>query len=644
MNAEDDLESLGPDPGLEELLVFLRDSRGFDFTGYKRSTLARRIARRLQETGMEDYRTYRDHLEVAPDEVEELFNTILINVTGFFRDRELWDELEQRVIPLLLRRAAAETPLRLWSAGCAAGQEAYSMAMLMAEALDRSDLKDTVKIYATDIDEDALATARRAWYSVREVEDVPADLLERYFEPAVLDGVPGYSFSPELRRSVIFGRHNLISDAPISRVDLLLCRNTLMYFNSALQRQVVRRLHFSLAPHGFLVLGKVEMLLGHRALLRDEDGPVRIFSRLNPPDLRPGQFALLDWDDPVYGDDAGALPVLAFGAGTSPQVVVDDRGRLVLANERARQRFGISKDDVGRPFQDLELSYRPLELRSHIDTANEEKRQITVDNVRISEPGGEVVHLDIVLSPLVLAADGPVLGTVISFIDVTGHHALQDQLSEAHHDLEHAYQEVQSTNEELETTNEELQSTNEELETTNEELQSTIEELETTNEELRSTNEEFETMNDELQSVNDELGLRNRALHERTGELTGARSYFQGVIDSIRAALVVIDPELEILTWNAGAEELWGVRADEAEGRSLLALDIGLPVEHLAAPVREVFLGSDRRTAVLAAHNRRGREIRCRITCSAMAPPGDGGAVTKGVILLMEPITEEQQG
>jgi len=622
-----------PPPGIEELLTYLRDSRGFDFTGYKRSTLARRITRRIQATGATDYGTYRDHLEAEPDEVAELFNTILINVTTFFRDPELWQELTDRIVPALLLRATPEQPLRVWSAGCAAGQEAYSIAMAFAEALGGDRVRGLVKIYATDIDEDALSTARRAWYAEREVEDVPPDLLERYFDPSELDGVRGYSFSADLRRCVIFGRHNLISDAPISRVDLLLCRNTLMYFDAALQREVVRRLHFSLAPHGFLVLGKVEMLLGHRTLLKPQDGPIRIFTRLNPNPPQTGDLALLGRSNGSYDDDPGALPVLALSASTIAQVVLDEQGRLVLANEAARTRFGLTHDDIGRPLQDLELSYRPVELRSHIDGTSRDRRQVSLKDVRTIGRDAQPSYLDVFVTPLLPAEDGPVVGTVIAFIDVTHHHDLQEQLEDAHHDLETAYEELQSTNEELETTNEELQSTNEELETTNEELQSTIEELETTNEELRSTNEEFETMNDELQAVNDELAVRNRALQDRSGELHATRRHFQSVLDSVRAGLVVIDRDLNVLTWNAGAEDLWGARADEAQGRSLLGLDIGLPLEQLAAPIREVLAGeAEERIVGLSAHNRRGRPIRCRVKCWQMR----NGDELVGVILLME--------
>ena len=610
--------------GMEELLIFLRDARGFDFTGYKRTTLRRRIGRRMQLVGLSDFSDYRDLLEADPGEVTDLFNTILINVTGFFRDSEVWDELATSVVPELLSGATPEQPVRVWSAGCASGQEPYSIAMLFAEALGGQSPRDLVKIYATDIDEDALATARRARYTEREVEDVQPHLLARYFEVDTQEDGACYSFSPELRRSVIFGRHNLVSDAPISRVDLLLCRNTLMYFNAPLQREVVRRLHFSLAPSGFLVLGKVEMLLGHRSVFEVVESPVRIFRCLQ---TAPGESLGLLPLDGTTPRDSSILPSLAFAAGTVAQTVIDE-GQLMLANDAARERFRLTDDDLGRPLRELELSYRPVELRSRIEAATSAGQQVAVKDVRSVDAQGAVSYLDVLVTPLRPPDGTAPMGAVVSFVDVSDHHELQAQVEAAHRDLEAANGELQSTNEEL-------QSTNEELETTNEELQSTIEELETTNEELRSTNEEFETMNDELQSVNDELALRNRALQERSTELADARGYFRSVLDSVGVGLVAVDSDLRVLSWNAGAENLWGARADEAEGRTLLSLDIGLPLEQLAAPIRAVMSGEvSERTVDLSAYNRRGRPISCRVDCAALR---SASGEQLGVILLMEP-------
>jgi two-component system CheB/CheR fusion protein len=260
--------------GVERILEYLRQTHGFDFTEYKRSSLIRRVLKRMQEVEIAEFGAYFDFLQVHPDEFASLFNTILINVTSFFRDAEVWDALKNTVVPELGAGRRADTPIRVWSAGSASGQEAYSAAMLLAEAVGPEAFRKRVKIYATDVDEEALAESRRAVYHARQVADLPPDLLDKYFDR---NGSELYSFNRDLRRSVIFGRHDLIQDAPISRVDLLLCRNTLMYFNSEAQARIMARFHFSANPGGYLVLGRTEMLFGHAAMFQAVDLKQRIF-------------------------------------------------------------------------------------------------------------------------------------------------------------------------------------------------------------------------------------------------------------------------------------------------------------------------------------------------------------------------------
>ncbi|MDX6243675.1 MAG: two-component system, chemotaxis family, CheB/CheR fusion protein, partial [Frankiales bacterium] len=250
-----------PDSAFEDLLRYLRDSRGFDFTGYKRTSLMRRVDRRMQDADIPSYEAYLDLLQVRPEEFTALFNTILINVTDFFRDADSWEELRTTVLLPLIERKGTE-PIRIWSAGCATGEEPYTLAILLAEALGIQAFRDRVKIYATDVDEEALADARQATYSPRDITGVPEQLRDKYFE--IVD--ERYVFSKDLRRAVIFGRNDLVQDAPISRIDLLVSRNTLMYFNAETQARIVNRFHFALAPDGVLFLGKAEMLLGHGSL------------------------------------------------------------------------------------------------------------------------------------------------------------------------------------------------------------------------------------------------------------------------------------------------------------------------------------------------------------------------------------------
>src|SRR5471030_2574455 len=219
------MASTAPDQDFETLLDFLKRNRGFDFTGYKRTTLQRRVQKRMDAVGIDSYALYLDFLEAEADEFKQLFDTLLINVTHFFRDDAPWQYLAEHVLPVLIARALPGMPIRGWSAGCASGEEAYTLAILFAEVLGIDALRDRVKIYATDADEQALALARTASYTEQQVEGVPEALRAKYFEAA--DG--RFVFRKDLRRSVIFGRNDLVQDAPISRIDLLVCRNALMY-------------------------------------------------------------------------------------------------------------------------------------------------------------------------------------------------------------------------------------------------------------------------------------------------------------------------------------------------------------------------------------------------------------------------------
>jgi two-component system, chemotaxis family, CheB/CheR fusion protein len=600
----------------EELLGYLKTNRGFDFTGYKRASLKRRIDKRLQETGFTDYLDYLDQLEVHPDELAHLFDTILINVTRFFRDPEAWQYIADHVVPELIATRAPQDPIRVWSAACASGEEAYTLAMIFAEALGAQEFRERVKIYATDVDEPALEKARHAGYTEREAQSVPEDLRARYFEANTFP----YNFRSDLRRSIIFGRHDLVQDAPISHIDLLVCRNTLMYFNAETQSRILGRFHFALNDAAFLMLGKVEMLLGHAHLFSPVDLKRRIFRQVTQDSLRErlGMMAENRTPSAVSTSSWGGRHVdSTLEVSPLPQIVVDAAGFLSLANEQARSMLGVHPSDLGRPFRDLVLSYSPVELRSVIDRVRSSRQPTTISDAGYRQGDAELI-VDIDLIPL-FGGDRQVLGVLLAFHDVTRYQQLRTELVHANRELETAY--------------EELQSTNEELETTNEELQSTVEELETTNEELHSTNEELETMNDELQSTNDELQTINAELRVRSSELDDVNAFLESILSSLRGGVAVLDPDLRIQVWNSGIEELWGLRADEAQGASFLQLDIGLPVEPLLSDIRACLDGAPRdRSSDVPATNRRGRAITCKVTTSPLRG-SDGGV--RGVILLM---------
>jgi two-component system CheB/CheR fusion protein len=609
------MTSADRDPKFENLLIYLRQSRGFDFTGYKRSTLMRRVRKRMQSLNIENFEEYLDYLEVYPEEFNYLFNTILINVTAFFRDSSAWEYLAEEILPNLIRNKNTSDQIRIWSAGCASGEEAYTLAMLMAEILGAEEFRQRVKIYATDVDEEALNQARQATYSAKDVQAVSDELRQKYFE------IVGnrYVFRQDLRRSVIFGRHDLLQDAPISRLDLLVSRNTLMYFNSETQGRILARFHFALNDTGYLFLGKAEMLLMHSSLFTPIDLKNRIFSKVSSVNIRDRLLVMANSvDDESSSHVSRHLRLREMGFDTSPiaQVVIDINGSLVMVNEQARTLFALSPKDLARPFQDLELSYRPIELRSLIERAYAERRPITLTNVERYLSNTDTQYLDVRITPL-QETDTSFLGVSISFLDVTRYIKLQDAL--------------QRSQQELETTNEELQSTNEELETTNEELQSTNEELETTNEELQSTNEELETMNEELQSTNEELQTINNELSERTTELNHTNIFLVSILRSLQTGIVVIDGSFNISIWNYMVEDLWGLRTDEVLGKSIFSLDIGLPVEQLRSPLRDSLSGKKQfQEMILDATNRRGRQIKCYLAITPLL-----GMDIQGAVLMM---------
>jgi two-component system CheB/CheR fusion protein len=599
----------------EALLLYLKQSRGFDFTAYKRATLLRRVLVRMQTVGMGAFTDYLEYLQVDSNEFTRLFNTILINVTSFFRDPQAWEFVASDVIPSLLKGTGARDPIRVWSAGCASGEEVYTIAMLLAEALGREQFRERVKIYGTDVDEEALSQARQAVYDSRRMEDVPSDLLQKYFDRQGERLI----FDKDLRRSVIFGRHDLNQDAPISRINLLTCRNCLMYFNAEAQARILARFQFALLDGGILFLGKSETLLTHSVNFGAVDLKRRLFTKAESKlRERVGEIDRPRWLEPR--DAIQRLRDASADLAPVAELLVDESGKVIQINGQLRSIFGLSPRDLGRPVQDLELSYRPFELRSSIEHAYTERRPIAHSEGAWRGPGGQTLYFDLLVVP-VPDMDGSFLGCNCIFTDVTRAHGLQE--------------EVQRTHQELETALEELQSTNEELETTNEELQSTVEELETTNEELQSTNEELETMNEELQSINEELQAINQEVRDRGHQLSQLNAFLESILTSLRGGVVMLDRDLHIQKWNRKAEDLWGLRREEVQSRNFLNLDIGLPVDQLKGPIRACLASDSEFTeVVLDATNRRGKPMRVKVTCTQLVDPNGGDP--QGVILLME--------
>lgn len=532
--------------------------------------------------------------------------------------------MKNDVIPKLIAGSEPDQPIRVWSVGCASGEEPYSVAMLLAEAIGKVEFCNRVKIYATDLDEEALKIARLATYSPRDVENVPPEMLDRYFERTANH----YLFERDLRKCVIFGRHNVVHDAPISRIDLLVCRNLLIYLEAETQAVVLPRLHYALNTEGFLFLGKAETQLARSPLFRAEDTKHRIFAKVAQEWRRPitngfGGARLRRADTPLPN---AVLLEAVLNEGGSAMLVVDETGTVVLATNPARHLLGVGDADIGRPFQDLPISYRPIELRSPIEEVFRSRRAVRLEDQEYRLSQSDVIRLTIDARPLA-RPDGSVHAVLLAFTDTTRLHTVQLELEAVQETLENTIEELQSANEELETTNEELQSTNEELETTNEELQSTNEELETLNEEARSSNEEMESVNEELRLQADQA--------------TSYRLYLEAVLRSMNGGIVVLDEKLDIQSWNRWSENAWGLRADEVIGTNFDALDIGLPVHLLRDTIQAVQSGREVQTEqTLEGLDRRGRRILCEITVSGLI---DEDRHNRGIVLLFQDVTGESR-
>lgn len=297
---------------LEILLDYLKRSRGFDFSAYKRPGLMRWVLKRMQIVKSENFRDYINYLKLHPEEFTQLFDTLFINVTCFFRDRSVWDYLSKEIVPQIVAGKTSNEPIRVWSAGCASGEEAYSLAIVLAEALGIEQFRKRVKIYATDIDDDALNIARKATYTASKVSMLPARFLEKYFSCSA----NRYKFREELRGSLVFGRHNLIEDAPISGVDLVMCRNVLMYFNSEAQSEIVSRFHDVFNENCFFIIGQAERIYSRTNIFQPVDLSQRVYIKLPNPKV---EINAADLED-VECIPKGKLHICASGDDTIPSL------------------------------------------------------------------------------------------------------------------------------------------------------------------------------------------------------------------------------------------------------------------------------------------------------------------------------------
>jgi two-component system, chemotaxis family, CheB/CheR fusion protein len=573
---------------LRTFLNELYDESGIDFTYYKQPTIARRLQRRMVATSNLSLVDYVRYARSDPNERIRLVGSFLINVTEFFRDPEVFTYLQEHVIPELLEEAEQRgSELRLWSAGCSTGEEPYSLAIAVREAMASAESKVPVRIFGTDLDADAIAFARRGVYPSRALTLLSPELIERYFIQR--DG--DYEVRKELRALVVFGEHGLGQGAPFPRIDLLCCRNVLIYFAPALHRRALQLFAFSLRNGGYLVLGRSESIRAYSEYFMTDQASHKVFRRLAKQAaiptglgdiLTPAQATRhagnRDWSaaasrrravrprDTQPGNPTTQAEVALLGLPIG-FILIDEQYAIRSINGAARRFFGIHNAAIDRDFLHTIRYYDTLLLKRAIDTVFAGESRASVLLTSSSGPTIERRSIRVTCYPASPGKrDDPSLVTLI-VEDVTELEQLRESAELAQmaaQRLRDSNEEILSANFDLTTTIATLRAENEELLVAAEQIQAATEEVETLNEELQASNEELETLNEELQASTEELNTTNEDLHARTLEIQElARQSEQGrnllvtVLNQLSEAIFVIDSKGNVIHSNRAYAELF---------------------------------------------------------------------------------------
>jgi two-component system CheB/CheR fusion protein len=626
------------DPQIEAILERIRAARNFDFRNYKRATLRRRIERRMGDNRCRSLSEYIALLDKKPAEYDALVSSMLIKVTSFFRDEETWKVLSGKIIPQLLSGKRPGEEIRAWCAGSATGEEAFSVAILLAEAMGPAFAKTDVKVFGTDVDEKAISAARHAIYSGAVMESVPAKLREKYF----LQERGGWLVRKEIRRAVVFGVNNLVSDAPISRLDLLICRNVFIYLDPELQKRVLTRFHYALRRNGIILLGKSELIPFAAKLFESVDLSRRIYRKNGRRDLQAGQDRLQGMMEQETVNRGSEETRAAMTAAEEfhhqvlqslgiPLIVTALDGTVLSWNPSASALWGRTEAEVsGKKLAALNLPGLTGDLLIEKTLAVRGGRsKLEISPGSFTRPDGKSpTQLSVEVSPL-RNVGREIIGLLYTAHDISAVRELETELRKASSERQNAYEELQSINEEL-------QSSNEELETTNEELQSANEELQTTNEELQSTNEELETTNEELQSTNAELDSTNRELAARTEEMNRLSFFHRTIVRNLSTAVVVLDGKGRVQLWNLAAERLLGLTEDEATGSAFWMLHVPALSRPVVIRLKKAMAGNrPLRAEEIDYELPSGSKGRARLTAVPIADDGE----SLGSVIIFEDTT-----
>jgi two-component system CheB/CheR fusion protein len=574
---------------LREVLALLRTRTRQDFNGYKKPTVYRRIQRRMGLNRMTELVEYARFLRQSPSEVTALADDLLIHVTGFFRDPDAWETLRRRVIVPLIASRDQGSAVRAWVTACSSGEEAYTLAMLLVEEAERINKPLDIKVFATDMAERTLANARQGSYPGGIESEIEPQRLERFFlhEDAI------YRVRQELRERVVFAPQNVLQDPPFSRLDIVSCRNLLIYLEPDVQKRVLSLLHFGLREGGALFLGTSETT-GAEAFFEPVDKKARIFRRVGPTRHGSTDFplprALID--DPQRNVLRAASesrpaprPTIAqlttralLQTHTPPAVTIDRDFHIVYYHGNTQPFLTPPRGEPTRDLMSLARDSLRGAIRSAVHRAISENAPVTVTEAWIEKAPGQQVRVAVNVSPL--EAKAPSNHYVVSFQERGDLHFVE--VEPAAGSPEAANGGI-TMNSELVRVRDELQSTVEELQTSNEELKASHEELVSTNEELQSANEELETSREEMQSLNEELSTVNSQLHAKMEEHQAARNDLASLLTSTDIAVVFLDTRLRIRRYTPAVCELF----------DLIGTDVGRPLADLHRKFDDPTLNDD---------------------------------------------------
>ncbi|MCL4182955.1 MAG: PAS domain S-box protein [Burkholderiaceae bacterium] len=573
------------DGALQKMCALLRTRTGHDFSHYKETTLVRRIDRRMalhQITRSDDYLR---HARENPAEIDALFRDLLIGVTSFFRDPEAFAALQEKVIRPLLSRKSPHEPVRAWICGCSTGEEAYSIAILLYEQALELDRSLEIQIFATDIDRNAIARARSGVFPASIAADVSRERLVRHFmqDP----GSSTYRIQKHIRDLLVFSEQDVIRDPPFSRLDLISCRNLLIYLNADIQKKLIPLFHHALAPDGALFLGTSETAGEAVRLFRVVDRKWKLYARL-PDEAGHARPVLTEFVPPLFDIQqrrtdppaAGAereqsnlrriteQALLAHYAQTG--VLVDARGRILHIFGRSGRFLEPADGDAALNLLPMAREGLRRELTIALPRAVATKQPVAHSGLRVKSNGG-YIPVDLVVRPVEASAGAATLYLVVLEEAAERAQAAADGDAPAAGQASH----ITALEQELRSKEEYLQTTLEEMETTQEELKSTNEEMQSVNEELQSANEELETSKEELQSVNEELSTVNAELQDKVSDLSRANNDMNNLLASTGVGTLLIDHQLRIVRFTPAATQVV----------NLIAGDIGRPLEHVSTNV-----------------------------------------------------------